>query len=115
MSAHGIPDDPQFATESEREVWTRLKADGASDWTLLANVRLTDAKKDHELDVIVLMPDVGIVVVEVKGGDLRMEEGEWVVGHGKGRRVVHPVDQGRDGKYALRAYVERDPRWKASS
>lgn len=115
MSAHGIPDDPQFATESEREVWTRLKADGASDWTLLANVRLTDAKKDHELDVIVLMPDVGIVVVEVKGGDLRMEEGEWVVGHGKGRRVVHPVDQGRDGKYALRAYIEQDPRWKASS
>ena len=55
MSAHGIPDDAQFATESEREVWTRLKADGASDWILLANVRLTDTKKDHELDVLSLI------------------------------------------------------------
>ena len=88
---------------------------GNDDWTVLANVRLTDEKKDHELDLIVLMPDVGIVVVEVKGGDLRVEGGAWVVGSGKGRRVVHPVDQGRDGKYALRAYIERDPRWKNSS
>ena len=115
MTARGIPDDPQFATESEREVWGTVLKKGDSDWTVLANVRLTDEKKDHELDLIVLMPDVGIVVVEVKGGDLRVEAGAWVVGSGKGRRVVHPVDQGRDGKYALRAYIERDPRWKDSS
>lgn len=115
MSAHGIPDDPQFATESEREVWHRLLMTGHDDWTVLANVRLTSDAKDHELDLIVLMPDVGVVVVEVKGGTLRVEGGDWVVGSGKGQRVVHPVDQGRDGKYALRAYIESDPRWKGSS
>lgn len=115
MTAHGIPNDPQFATESEREVWQRLLKQGHDDWTVLANVRLTDEKKDHELDLIVLMPDVGVVVVEVKGGDLRVEDGDWVIGSGKGRRVVHPVDQGRDGKYALRSYIERDPRWKSTS
>ena len=57
MTAHGIPEDPQFATESEREVWERLLKQGNDDWTVLANVRLTDEKKDHELDLIVLMPD----------------------------------------------------------
>src|SRR5687768_3722592 len=103
VTAHGIPKDPQFATESEREVWQRLLKQGHDSWTVLANVRLTDEKKDHELDLIVLMPDVGIVVVEVKGGDLRVEDGDWVIGSGEGRRVVHPVDQGRDGKYALRS------------
>jgi len=92
-----------------------LLKQGHDDWTVLANVRLTDEKKDHELDLIVLMPDTGVVVVEVKGSDLRFEQGEWVIGSGTGRRVVHPVDQGRDGKYALRAYIERDPRWKGSS
>jgi len=115
VTAHGIPGDPQFATESEREVWGTLLKQGHDDWTVLANVRLTDEKKDHELDLIVLMPDTGVVVVEVKGSDLRFEQGEWVIGSGTGRRVVHPVDQGRDGKYALRAYIERDPRWKGSS
>ena len=45
VTAHGIPDDPQFATESEREVWSRLLVQGASHWTLLANVRLTDDKE----------------------------------------------------------------------
>ena len=56
VTAHGIPDDPQFATDSEREVWQRLLKQGHDDWTVLANVRLTDEKKDHELDLIVLMP-----------------------------------------------------------
>lgn len=110
-----VPQDPQFQTTSEREVWERLCAQGAEDWTLLANVRLTDSKKDHELDLVGLMPDVGVVVLEVKGGTVSLEEGTWFTGVGTQRREIHPVDQARDGKYALRAYVEQDPRWKHSS
>ncbi len=115
MSAHGIPADPTFPTDSEREVWERLLARGGDDWTLLANLRLTDEKKDHELDVVVLMPDVGVLVLEVKGGQVRVEGDDWVTGTGDHRRVIHPVSQARDGKYALRHYIETDPRWKQSS
>ena len=115
VTAHGIPADPTFPTDSEREVWERLLAQGGDDWTLLANVRLTDAKKDHELDVVVLMPDVGVLVLEVKGGQVRVEGEDWVTGTGDHRRVIHPVSQARDGKYALRHYIETDPRWKQSS
>ncbi|MGA8044733.1 MAG: NERD domain-containing protein [Dermatophilaceae bacterium] len=109
------PEEPQFRTDSEREVWDRLRRQAHEDWTLLANVRLTDEKKDHELDLVVLMPDVGVVVVEVKGGVVSYEDGTWLTGSGGRRRAIHPVDQARDGKYALRAYIERDPRWKNSS
>ena len=115
MSAHGIPADPTFPTDSEREVWERLVAKGGDDWTLLANLRLTDERKDHELDVVVLMPDVGVLVLEVKGGQVRVEGDDWVTGTGDHRRVIHPVSQARDGKYALRHYIETDPRWKQSS
>ena len=115
VSAHGIPADPTFPTDSEREVWERLLARGGDDWTLLANLRLTDEKKDHELDVVVLMPDVGVLVLEVKGGQVRVEGDDWVTGTGDHRRVIHPVSQARDGKYALRHYIETDPRWKQSS
>ena len=118
MSSTGpkvVPHDPQFATTSEREVWERLRAQAAEDWILVANLRLTDEKKDHELDLVVLMPDVGIVVLEVKGGSVSVEDGAWFTGIGDQRREIHPVDQARTGKYALRAYIERDPRWKHSS
>jgi hypothetical protein len=108
-----VPQDPQFQTDSEREVWERLRRQSPEDWTLLANIRLTDEKKDHELDLVVLIPGTGIVVVEVKGGAVSCEEGTWLTG--AQRRVIHPVDQARDGKYALRAYIEKDPRWKNSS
>ena len=40
---------------------------------LLANLRLTDGDKDHEADLVVLMPDVGILVVEVKGGSVTVK------------------------------------------
>ncbi len=75
MTARGIPENPQFATESEREVWQRAHRKGNDDWMVLANVRLTDEKKDHEVDLIVLMPDVGVVVAEVKGGSVFVEDG----------------------------------------
>ncbi|GAB2749401.1 hypothetical protein GCM10027039_03960 [Terrabacter koreensis] len=61
----------RFAHESERVVWERLRGTVADGTVLLANVRLTSQRKDHELDIVVLMPDVGIVVVEVKGGVCR--------------------------------------------
>ena len=104
-------------TESEREVWSRLLEQGGDDWTVLANVRLTDEHKDHEADLVVLIPEVGVVVVEVKGGSLHIDhEGRWIqTSGGHPAREVHPVDQARDTKYALRHYIESDPRWRDTS
>ncbi len=106
---------PRFAHESERVVWDLVQRQKDADWVVLANQRLTTAKKDHELDLVVLMPGEGVVVVEVKGGSVWVDEqGQWRQGNRRDNRI-HPVDQARDGKYALREYVERDPRWRDSS
>ena len=107
MSAHGIPADPTFPTDSEREVWERLLAQGGDDWTLLANVRLTDEKKDHELDVVVLMPDVGVLVLEVKGGQVRVEGDEWVTGTGE-PPARHPPREPGAGREVRAAALHRD-------
>jgi hypothetical protein len=103
----------RFAHESERLVWERLSGTVAEGTVLLPNLRLTSQRKDHELDIVVLMPGVGIVVVEVKGGSVSVDEqGRWWSGGGTRRSRVRPVEQSRDGRYALREFIEADPRWK---
>jgi hypothetical protein len=106
---------PVFTTESEREVWARLVATLRDDDTVLAGVRLTDEKKDHEADLIVLMPGAGIVVVEVKGGSVWVDGDQWRQRRSSSDVPIDPVDQARSSKYALRTYVEQDPRWRDSS
>lgn len=112
MAAKSIPDQPSFVTPSEREVWQRLQRQLGDDCLLLANYRLSDRHKDHEADLVALMPDSGIVVVEVKGSHVWVEpDGRWMITRQTGDAQIHPVDQARDATYTLRNYVESDPRW----
>jgi hypothetical protein len=110
-----MPENPKFATESEPEVWELLCHTLRPDDVVLANVRLTTRAKDHEADLIVLMPGVGIVVVEVKGGSVWIQDGGWHQSRGNATIAIDPVEQVRGNKYAVREYVEMDSRWRTSS
>lgn len=110
--ATSVPDRPTFVTPSERDVWQKLCRQLDDDCVVLANYRLSDEHKDHEADLVALMPGSGIVVVEVKGGSVWVEpDGRWMITRQQGPTRIHPVDQARDALYALRRYVESDPRW----
>jgi len=111
-----IPEEPVFATGSEEETWENLRSALPAEAVLLANQRISDDTKDHEADLVVLMPDVGVIVVEVKGGSVWRDADGWHQKLGGGRIRHHdPVAQARSNKYAVREYVERDPRWRDSS
>lgn len=110
-----IPEDPRFTTESEQAVWERLRDSLRPQDTLIANLRFTDSHKDHEADLVVVLPDVGIVVVEVKGTGVRVEDGRWSMMRDDVRRSIDPVGQVRDARYAIQQYVESDRRWADSS
>ncbi|WP_231998815.1 nuclease-related domain-containing DEAD/DEAH box helicase [Nocardioides baekrokdamisoli] len=107
---HLIPAEPAFTTGSEQQVWEQLRTSLGPDDVLLANFRLTDETKDHEADLVVVMPDFGVLVLEVKGGSIWYEDG-WIQTVSGESKWIHPVDQARDAKYAIRQYVESDPRW----
>ncbi|TQJ50222.1 NERD domain-containing protein [Phycicoccus sp. SLBN-51] len=115
MGARALPEAPKFATESEREVWQRLVDQLRPEDVVLANVRLTDQRKDHEIDLVALLPGAGVVVLEVKGGSVWVKDGQWTQSRGPGTKRIDPVDQARSNLYALRQYVEADPRWRNSS
>lgn len=109
--ARMAPEEPRFTATSEKEVWERLRDQLGDDEVLIANVRLTDEDKDHEADLVVLMPGFGCLVLEVKGSSVRHDESGWWIKRSAGEERCFPVDQARDAKYALRQYVESDPRW----
>ena len=111
MTARAIPAQPTFVTASERDVWTRAVRQLPEGCVVLAGLRISTPHKDHEADLVVLMPDSGVVVVEVKGSHVWVEEGSWFIQRGEDRDRIYPVDQARDAQYALRNYVEADPRW----
>lgn len=115
MTARTWPESPTFTTTSEQLVFEALRDALGPDDVVLTNLRLTDARKDHEADLVVLLPDHGLVVLEVKGGPVWLEDGRWMVRRSGRPARVHPVDQARDAKYSLREYVERDPRWRDTS
>ncbi|KQZ67142.1 MULTISPECIES: nuclease-related domain-containing DEAD/DEAH box helicase [unclassified Nocardioides] len=106
-----IPESPVFTTTSEQQVWELLRDTLGDDDVLVANRRLTDETKDHEIDLLVLMPDLGALVLEIKGGSVWREDDKWWITRRGRTAEIHPVDQARGSKYSLRTYVERDPRW----
>ena len=70
MTARVPAVEPTFANEAERLVWETLRDQLPGDAILVSGLRIVDETLDHEADIIVLLPDAGIVVVEVKGGSV---------------------------------------------
>ncbi|WP_246226984.1 nuclease-related domain-containing DEAD/DEAH box helicase [Propioniciclava coleopterorum] len=95
-------------TTSEKEVW-RLLVDQLPDGcVVLANLRVCGEERDHEADLVCLMPGNGIVVVEVKGNRVWVEDDQWYQKWGGSSRWIDPVDQAARTMYALRDYAEGD-------
>ena len=109
------PEQPEFVTASERLVWEQLCADLGADDLLIANERVTDHSKDFEIDIVVVMPGAGVVVVEVKGGGVRHDGTSWRQQLNGNDSSIDPVEQARTAKYALRTYIETDNRWGSRS
>ena len=99
--------------DAEVEVVERLTKELRPGDRLWTNLRVTDDRKDAELDVVLALPEAGFVVLEVKGGQVTYDGQRWLQTSSRGnfRRRIDPVDQVRTAKYILRSYVEGDPRW----
>jgi hypothetical protein len=107
-----LDDSPTFANDAERVVWQALRDQLGPDDVLGVGVRFTHQGQDREVDLLVGIAGAGVATVEVKGGSVWHEHGRWwMVRRGQTVRV-DPVRQAREGKYAVRDYVNADPRWQ---
>ena len=110
-STRTVPESPRFVNGAERQVWDLLRDQLGDDDLIIYGQRVTDHLKDHEVDVVVAIEDAGIVCVEVKGGEVWHDGSTWWQKRGAVVARIDPVTQAREACYALRAFVEGDPRW----
>jgi hypothetical protein len=95
---------------SELNVWNAL-ARLDDSWRVFHSVVWQSARGgkqgDGEADFLLVHPSNGIVVLEVKGGRLEMNSGDWHTTdrNGAKHRIKDPFRQAKDSKYALLEYL----------
>ncbi|MGW9413088.1 NERD domain-containing protein [Arthrobacter cupressi] len=103
-----IPEEPEFTDghAAERSVWERLKASLPDDVVLAHSVQVRDGRAEHEIDVLVLWPGVGMAAMEVKGGKVSVDHGQWHQSdkHGK-HKIQSPIAQSQSSLHAFKNWV----------
>ncbi|EID14671.1 NERD domain-containing protein [Mycolicibacterium phlei] len=102
---------PRIGNPAERKVYQALIDQLEPNDLVVPGQRVTDHLKDHEVDFVVAIEGAGIVCIEVKGGEVWHDGEAWRQIRGGRERTIHPVRQAREACYALRDFVEKDPRW----
>ncbi len=71
---------------------------------LFHSVQLRDRSAEHEIDLLVLWPQVGIAAIEVKGGLISSSDGYWYQSDAKGkhRLKLSPMAQVQSSAHALK-------------
>jgi hypothetical protein len=104
MSPRCYPPQPEFGRgrTAERRVWEVLRGQLPDDAALLYSVAMIERAAEHEADLIIAWPGVGVAVVEVKGGHVSRHQGQWYQSSGgETRPVKDPVVQAQDCKHVL--------------
>lgn len=102
---------PRLANPAERRTWQALVDQLQPNDLIVPGQRVTDHLKDHEVDFVVAIEGAGIVCLEVKGGEVWHDGEGWRQIRGGRDHRIEPVRQAREACYALRGYIESDPRW----
>ncbi|WP_029253927.1 NERD domain-containing protein [Paraoerskovia marina] len=97
------PPAPKFPHDNGAElaVWRALKENLPDDVLLFAHVPLQIDDDEGEIDLVVAWPEVGIAVIEVKGGHVTRRDGEWIQSGGGAERRIDPVGQIQRARHLL--------------
>lgn len=103
--------DPSTVSAAERKLFDLLKNDpGTKDWTVIHSLGLAKRgrKPYGEIDFVVVIPTCGVFCLEVKGGRVMCQNGEWLTTNWKDQTEKlkrSPFLQAREGMFALRDSV----------
>ena len=77
------------------------------DWIVLRSLRLENhpSKIEGEIDIVIFTLNQGIVLLEVKGSKLKVNDGVWSIfnrGKNSWEKSQDPFNQMKDGSFAFR-------------
>lgn len=90
----------------ERDLFNKLRDDpDTSGWVVLHSLDLKkhQSKIEGELDMVVLVPGLGVLCIEVKGCDVSRQDGKWIYPYETS--LEGPFKQASKAMHSLRAYV----------
>lgn len=108
MSLRCIPPEPDFpeAQSAERAVWLKLRTGLPDDVVLAHSVQVRHGRAEHEIDILVLWPGVGLAAIEVKGGQVSVDRGQWWQSGKDGRHSIEsPIAQSQSSVHAFRKWI----------
>ena len=98
------PPDDARDHGAERSVWEAVRAALPEDALLFSGLRLQLDQHEREIDLVAVVPGLGLVVIETKGGHVRLIDGVWIQGAGSGH-PIDPVYQATRAKHDLVNYL----------
>lgn len=100
---------PSCATKTplgEKDLFNKLRDDpDTAGWVVLHSLDLKkhQSKIEGELDMVVLVPRLGILCIEVKGCNVSRQDGKWIYPYETS--VEGPFKQASKAMHSLRAYL----------
>ncbi len=97
------------APPSEKQIFASLRDDtDTGGWVVIHSSGHIPAQgKPREIDFLAMVPDYGLICIEVKGGGFNVEAGQWR-SLPSGSPVEPPVTQSERAMYALKNELERE-------
>ena len=96
----------------ERELFNKLRSDpGTNGWVVLhsLDIKKHRSKIEGELDMVVLVPGIGILCLEVKGCSVSRRDGNWIYPYEVSSEG--PFKQASKAMHSLRDYVSKKDRF----
>ena len=106
MPPRSIPAQPVFADQSEKVVWQELMQQLPQDAVVVHGLKILEANQEFEMDFVIFWSDLGVAVLEVKGGEVTPNEDDsFSQKDAKGKRDVFPMAQATKNMYALKRFL----------
>jgi hypothetical protein len=90
----------------EKDLFNKLRDDPDTEgWVVLHSLDLKrhQSKIEGELDMVILVPSLGVLCVEVKGCDVSRQDGKWIYPYETS--VEGPFKQASKAMHSLRTYL----------
>ena len=106
MPPRSIPAQPIFVDSSEKVVWQELMQQLPEDAVVIHGLKILEANQEFEMDFVIFWPDLGVAVLEVKGGEVTPNEDDsFTQKDAKGKRDVFPMAQATKNMYELKRFL----------